>query len=263
LPRSPRETYGDYTFTVTAPATPVTALTVTSTGDAPAPITAGASGDVTVLVEGNSTGGGNARLSAAVPPGWTAEPIPPKIPLRPSTTASLAALRLTVPAGVPGGAYPITLTVRAPDGTRAATTINVIVFGAWPAGTTASASSHHDPNEVDGGTRTYEPGNAIDANPATFWNDNTENQYPDTLTVTTPDPVPLTGVGLASHSDGVVTSYQVQTWDGATWTTQATITGNTARNRWIPFPAEVTTTQVRVVVNGSQNLWSRIAELAP
>lgn len=114
-----------------------------------------------------------------------------------------------------------------------------------------------------GATRTYEPRNAIDLDPATFWNDNTENRYPDTLTVTTPAAVPLTGVGLASHSDGVLTSYEVQTWTGATWTTQATITANTARNRWIPFPQPVTTTQVRVVVNGSQNLWSRIAELAP
>jgi alpha-L-rhamnosidase len=254
---------GDYTFTVTAPATPVTALSVTSAGDNPAPITAGHSGDVTFLVEGNSTGGGNARLSAEVPVGWTARPAPATIPLRPSRTATLTSLHLTVPAGVPGGTYPVTLTVRAPDGTRATTTINVIVFGAWPAGTTAAASSHHDPNIVNGATRTYVPENAIDADPATFWNDNTENQYPDTLTVTAPASRTLTGVGLGSHSDGVITSFEVQTWDGATWRTQAAVTANTARNRWIPFPAPVTTTQVRVVVNGSQNLWSRIAELAP
>jgi alpha-L-rhamnosidase len=79
----------------------------------------------------------------------------------------------------------------------------------------------------------------------------------------TTTPVPLTGVGLVSHGDGVLTSFAVQTFDGATWTTQATITGNTSKNRWIPFGAPVTTTQVRVVVNGSQNLWSRIAELTP
>ncbi|GLZ01731.1 hypothetical protein Acsp02_89820 [Actinoplanes sp. NBRC 103695] len=254
---------GDYTFTVTAPGTPVTALAVASAGDDPSPITAGDSGDVTVLVEGSSTGGGKARLSAEVPAGWTAEPVPAAIPLRPSTTATLASLRLTVPAGTPGGAYPVTVTAKAPDGTRATTTVTVIVFGAWPAGTTVAASSHHEPNIVDGATRTYVPENAVDANPATFWNDNTENQYPDTLTVTAAAPVPLTGVGLGSHSDGVPTSFEVQTWDGATWTTQATITGNTARNRWIPFRAPVTTTRVRVVVNGSQNLWSRIAELAP
>ncbi|MEV6635104.1 family 78 glycoside hydrolase catalytic domain [Actinoplanes sp. NPDC051470] len=254
---------GDYTFTVTPPATPVTALTVTSAGDNPSPITAGHRGDVSVLVEGSSTGGGNARLSAEVPAGWTAEPAPAAVPLRPSTTATLASLRLTVPAGTPGGTYPVTVTARAPDGTRATATINVIVFGAWPAGATAAASSFHEPNMVDGATRTYEPRNALDADPATFWNDNTENQYPDTLTITAATAVPLTGVGLSSHRDGVLTAFDVQTWDGATWTTQATITGNTATNRWIPFRAPVTTTQVRVVVNGSQNLYSRVAELTP
>ena len=42
----------------------------------------------------------------------------------------------------------------------------------WPAGTTATASSFHDPNNGNDGTyTTYDPSNAIDGNPATFWND--------------------------------------------------------------------------------------------
>jgi alpha-L-rhamnosidase len=55
----------------------------------------------------------------------------------------------------------------------------------------------------------------------------------------------------------------VQTWDGAQWTTQATVTGNTAVHRWIPFDHAVTTSQIRVVVTAAQNSFSRIAELTP
>jgi alpha-L-rhamnosidase len=155
------------------------------------------------------------------------------------------------------------VTVRAPDGTTATTTADVLVFGTWAPGTTAAASSFHAPNVVDGATRTYVPSNAIDGDPATFWNDDTDSQYPDTLTVTAPTPVALAGVGFASHPDGVPTDFTVQTWDGAQWTTQATVTGNTAVHRWIPFGHAVTTGQVRVVVTAAQNSFSRIAELTP
>jgi len=43
----------------------------------------------------------------------------------------------------------------------------------------------------------------------------------------------LTGVGFASHPDGVPTGFTVQTWDGAHWADQVHITGNTAVHRWI------------------------------
>jgi hypothetical protein len=48
--------------------------------------------------------------------------------------------------------------------------------------------------------------------------------------------------------------------------TQATVTGNSALQRWIRFPSPVATTQVRVVVTASQpqnGNFTRIAELAP
>jgi alpha-L-rhamnosidase len=68
---------------------------------------------------------------------------------------------------------------------------------------------------------------------------------------------------LASHPDGVPTEFVVQTWDGTQWLTQATITGNTAVARWIPFTAPVSTAKVRVEVTGAQASFSRIAELTP
>jgi alpha-L-rhamnosidase len=45
--------------------------------------------------------------------------------------------------------------------------------------------------------------------------------------------------------------------------TQADVSGNTALYRWIPFGSPVTTAQVRVVVTGAQNTFTRIAELTP
>ena len=57
----------------------------------------------------------------------------------------------------------------------------------WPAGTSATASSFHAPNNGnDGQPRTYEPGNAIDGNTDTFWNDDTIGAYPDVLTIAVP-----------------------------------------------------------------------------
>jgi hypothetical protein len=49
----------------------------------------------------------------------------------------------------------------------------------WPTGTTATASSFHAPNDGDDGTyTTYDPSNAIDGDPTTFWNDANPNTYP-------------------------------------------------------------------------------------
>jgi len=113
---------------------------------------------------------------------------------------------------------------------------------------------------VNGATRTYLASNAIDHDLATFWNDNTDSQYPDALTVTAPA---LAGVGFASNPDGVPTDFTVQTWDGAQWADQVHVTGKAAVYRWIPFPAPVTTTQVRIAVAVAQNSFSRIAEPTP
>ncbi|MEW1864108.1 family 78 glycoside hydrolase catalytic domain [Streptomyces sp. NPDC088194] len=252
---------GDYTFTVTPPSTSVTHLSVTAT--AAAPVKAGASGDISVVVSAAGTKSGSAVVGAQVPAGWTATATPAAIPITPAATVTLATVKLTVPADAASGVHAVPIQVRAPDGTLATSTVQVSVFGSWPAGTTAAASSFHAPNVVDGATRTYVPGNAIDGDPATFWNDDTQDVYPDTLTITTPSAVTLDGVSFVSHPDGVPTDFTVQTWDGSQWATRATVSGNSAVSRWIPFDTPVTTTQLRIVITSAQNSFSRVVELAP
>jgi alpha-L-rhamnosidase len=252
---------GDYTFTVVPPSAPVTRLSVTA--GATAPIKAGTGGDAGVVVEAASTRKGFATLDAQLPDGWSMTATPARIPLTPATSVTLATVRMTVPDDAASGVYAVPVHLRAPDGTLATTTLPITVFGSWPAGTTAAASSAHAPNVVDGATRTYGPANAIDGNPATFWNDDTQNAYPDTLTLSTPSAVTLDGVAFVSMSDGVPTDFTVQAWDGSQWQTEATVPGNSATSRWIAFTSPVTTTQVRVVVDATQDGFSRIAELTP
>jgi alpha-L-rhamnosidase len=255
---------GDYTFTVRPPRTPFTRVTVSAS--TPAPALGDGSGGTTIgaVVEGRSTAAGaSATVGADVPAGWSVTSAPASVPLTPASTATLANVKVTPPSGTKSGTYPVTVTVRSPGGTTAKATVDVLVLGSWPQGTTAAASSEHAPNVVDGATRTYTAGNAIDGDLATFWNDDTDSRYPDTLTVSAPGPAALTGVGFASHSDGVPTAFTVQTWDGGQWVTRADITGNTDQYRWIPFQGSVTTTQVRVVVTAAQNSFSRITELTP
>lgn len=80
----------------------------------------------------------------------------------------------------------------------------------WPAGTTATASSFHAPNEDNGQPRTYAASNAVDGDPTTFWNDDTIAEYPDVLTITAPSAVTLPGITLLSSSDGVPQDYTVE-----------------------------------------------------
>jgi hypothetical protein len=138
----------------------------------------------------------------------------------------------------------------------------------WPEGTTATASSAHAPNNGNDGTpRTYDASNAIDANPDTFWNDDTIAAYPDTLTITVPSALTLPGVTLLSNSDGVPADFTVETWDGSAWHTAATVTGNSAVQRPVPFDAPVTTTAVRITVTADQDsskgTFTRVNEVWP
>ncbi len=138
----------------------------------------------------------------------------------------------------------------------------------WPTGTTATASSFHAPNGGDNGQpRTYAPGNTVDGDTDTFWNDDTIGAYPDVLTITSAKPVSLPGITVLSNSDGVPQDYTVDTWDGTAWQPAATATGNTDVRHEVPFAAPVTTTQVRITVTKDQSTpqgeFTRINEVYP
>jgi alpha-L-rhamnosidase-like protein/F5/8 type C domain-containing protein len=148
------------------------------------------------------------------------------------------------------------------------TTLTATPPPAWPAGTSATASSYHAPNDGDNGQpRTYVPDNAIDGNTDTFWNDATPATYPAWLQITAPSPVSLPGITVLSNSDGVPADYSVATWNGTAWVTQATVTGNSAIEREVPFPEPVSTTQVLITVTQDQaspeGEYTRINEVYP
>ncbi|MFG1641785.1 alpha-L-rhamnosidase C-terminal domain-containing protein [Amycolatopsis sp. NPDC049252] len=139
---------------------------------------------------------------------------------------------------------------------------------AWPGGTTAAASSFHAPNNGGNGQpRTYDPGNAVDGNTDTFWNDDTIGAYPDVLTITSGAPVALPGVTVLSSVDGVPQDYTVEVLDGGAWRTAAIVTGNTDVQRTVAFDRAVTTTQVRITVTKDQATpsgeFSRVTEVWP
>jgi len=138
----------------------------------------------------------------------------------------------------------------------------------WPGGTGATASSYHDPNQGnDGRPRTYVPTNAIDGNPDTFWNDANPDTYPAVLTITAPAPVSLPGITVLSNPDGVPQDFTVETWDGTTWQLAATVTGNTAVQRPVPFAKTTSTSRVRISVTKNQATpkgdFTRINEVWP
>ena len=138
----------------------------------------------------------------------------------------------------------------------------------WPTGTTATASSHHEGNNGnDNKPRTYVPGNAVDGDIDTFWNDAAAATYPAWLQITSPAPVSLPGITVRSNSDGAPQDFTVETWDGSAWKVQATVTGNSEVQRAVAFPAPVTTTQVRINVTKDQATpkgeYTRINEVYP
>lgn len=242
-----------------------TSLGVAVTTSAGAPVRAGQSIAIPVTVSASGDRVVSGSVTATVPSGWNVTPASFSLDTRDGPTDTVVDVVVSAPAGASGGAEQVSLTASSGP-VSASTTAQLLVFGNWPAGTSASASSEHAPNTFDGEVRTYYAANAIDGNLATFWNDNTPGQFPDTLEITTPSAVTLSGVGFASIVDGVPTDFAVQTWDGSQWVTQAGVTGNSALQRWIPFASPVTTTQVRVVVTASQvqnGNFTRIAELTP
>lgn len=138
----------------------------------------------------------------------------------------------------------------------------------WPEGTTVEASSTHAGNDGnDGRPRTYEARNAVDGDLGTFWNDDTERDFPDSLTLTTPEEQELSGLTVVSSTDGVPTAFTVAVWTDSAWRTVATVTGNSAVQRAVRFDAPASTARVRITVTAAQDLgrgvFTRINEVWP
>lgn len=138
----------------------------------------------------------------------------------------------------------------------------------WPDGTTAEASSAHAGNNgSDGQPRTYDASHAVDGDPDTFWNDDTEGVFPDTLTVSLPAPRELSGITVLSNRDGVPADFTVEVWSGDSWRLAATISDNDVIQRAVPFTAPVQASRVRVTVTAvqqtSQGAFTRVNEVWP
>ncbi|MCS7476352.1 alpha-L-rhamnosidase C-terminal domain-containing protein [Umezawaea endophytica] len=228
------------------------------------PVRAGEDHTIAVTVTASGTKALTGKVDATAPTGWTTTPAPFTLDPAKGITSTVVKVGVHAPTG-PGGQPQIRLKATAGRLT-AETTTPLTVFGLWPTGTTATASSEAAPNVFEGQPRTYYAANSIDRTPTTFWNDASPGQFPDTLTLTTPTPITLNGIGFQSIVDGVVTDFTIQTWDGTTWTTQSTTTGNTDLTRWLPFTQPVTTTQLRFTATASQpqnGNYTRVAELTP
>jgi hypothetical protein len=241
-----------------------TTLSATAATSA-APVLPGATATIPVTVHATGDQVVSGTVTAGVPAGWIATPASFSIDTRNGPGSQLVNVEVQAPRSGTGGeiAVPIGASAGQVDAT---TTAHLLQFGAWPQGTTASASSYHAPNVYNGEVRTYDPGNAIDDDLATFWNDDTPGAFPDTLTIAAPSAVTLAGVGFASIADGVPTDFTIQSWDGSQWTTRATVSGNSDLYRWIRFPQPVSTNQVRIVVTASQTQngdFTRVVELTP
>ena len=111
-----------------------------------------------------------------------------------------------------------------------------------------------------------------------YWNDATANTLPDWLEVDFSGSKAITEIDVFSVQDDYqapgeptstmtftrygLTSFQLQYWDGTQWldVPGGSVTGNNLVWRKVTFPT-VTTTKIRLWITGTQDLWSRVAEV--
>ena len=153
-----------------------------------------------------------------------------------------------------------------PDAFVSVTQSEIISDRRTPVPATASASSTMSGFEasrvVDGDRR------------STYWNDSTENAFPDWVELTFAVPTTIQEVAVFSVQDygapkdptpwmafttqGVI-DFDVQVLEDSDWKTIASVRDNTSVQRNVAF-APVTTSKVRVQVLRTPDQWSRIAE---
>ena len=150
-------------------------------------------------------------------------------------------------------------------------------------GATASASSTYSPSQGSGYSSV--PANAIDGDrtgkvgsSTEWWNDGTQNSGPDWLQVDFNGSKTIDEIDLFTTQDNYtspsaptetmtltlygLTGYEVQYWNGASWTdvTGGNVSGN--NKVWSKFTfAAITTSKIRVLANASADGWSRVNEL--
>jgi hypothetical protein len=138
----------------------------------------------------------------------------------------------------------------------------------WPQGTTATASSYHTANWVNGRVRDYNPENAIDGDVSTFWNDDTNAAYPDILIVLAPNPIELSGITILSCKDGVPMDFTVDILIGtSSWFRAGEVVNNDATMIRVPFSQTFKSRGVRITVTRDQAFssgeYTRINEVWP
>ncbi len=149
--------------------------------------------------------------------------------------------------------------------------INVALASAGGVASASSTLSGHPVSTVINNERTG--GNYSNG---LSWVDATANSYPDWVQINfngakTIDRVVLYTMQNAYTSPSEptdsmtftlygITGFTVQTWDGAAWVTQATVTGNNLVKRSVTFAA-VTTDRIRINVTSSPSGYSYITEI--
>jgi len=108
------------------------------------------------------------------------------------------------------------------------------------------------------------------------WNDATGNAYPDWVQIIFNGPKTIDHAIVVTLQDNYanpvqpnastpftlygVTAFNVQTWNGAAWVTQGTVSGNGLVMRTVNF-TPVTTDRIRVNVTGAMQSFSRLVEV--
>jgi hypothetical protein len=190
------------------------------------------------------------------------------------TAGSLAAGSHTIVARYSGDAF------NAASSATLAQTVSALVNGTNVAaaanGGVASASSVHSPGYAADGVN---DGRRSGANwgAGGGWNDGTAWSLPDWVQVRFNGPKTIDHVVVYSVQDNFLnpveptdsmtfslyglTSFQVQGWNGSSWVTLGTVSGNNLVKRTVAF-APYTTDRIRIYVTGTKDgQWSRITEI--
>ena len=169
----------------------------------------------------------------------------------------------------------------ASNATSTSTNLSQVVNAAGGASSNVALAANGGTASASSQLAGFAASTAIDGNPTGTWgtnggwNDATGNAFPDWLQVTFNGQKTLDRVVVYTLQDGApstpptdsttftlygITAFQLQTWNGSSWVTQASVSGNNLAKRTLTFPA-VTTDRIRILVTGALLSYSRITEV--